>query len=246
MGDNAFKNTPNYGRIYVPSNLEGIYEGCTNWSVYATKIDAIPAEKLTVVPHNISLGTLAGNWSTYYNSAVNMQAPKGVTVYKATLSGTSLSLIPIADRIITAGQAVILKKATEGSIVFSIATATPTGDYSDNVLKGVDATTTIGTSAYADKVIYTLAGPNGNLGFYKYTGTTLGANKAFLALDAAVTNNAREFLFSFDAETTEIVNTDYSDSTDKGDGQIYDLQGRKVQQPVRGIYVKDGKKIVVK
>ena len=114
------------------------------------------------------------------------------------------------------------------------------------MLKGVDATTTIGTSAYADKVIYTLAGPNGNLGFYKYTGTTLGANKAFLALDATVTNNAREFLFSFDAETTEIVNTDYSDNTDKGDGQIYDLQGRKVQQPVRGIYVKDGKKFIVK
>ena len=49
-----------------------------------------------------------------------------------------------------------------------------------------------------------------------------------------------------EAETSEIVNTDYSDNTDEGDGQIYDLQGRKVQQPVRGIYVKDGKKIVVK
>ena len=60
-------------------------------------------------------------------------------------------------------------------------------------------------------------------------------------------SNAREFYgFDIDAETTEIVNTDYSDNTDEGDGQIYDLQGRKVQQPVRGIYVKDGKKIVVK
>jgi nucleoside-diphosphate-sugar epimerase len=53
-------------------------------------------------------------------------------------------------------------------------------------------------------------------------------------------------LFKHQYRRDVITNTDCTDNTDEGDGQIYDLQGRKVQQPVRGIYVQNGKKIVVK
>lgn len=32
----------------------------------------------------------------------------------------------------------------------------------------------------------------------------------------------------------------------KGDGYYYDLQGRKVAHPTRGIYIRNGKKYVIK
>ncbi len=241
LGDNAFKDTQNLEKIYVPSGCVDDYTGATNWSVYDSKIDAFPAEKLTVATNNILSGTFAGNWSTYYNSAVNMQAPEDVTVYKAALSGHALSLIPIADRIITAGQAVILKSESP-SIALSVVASDSEDNYDDNALQGVD----VATPQAANTTYYVLSKKGGNFGFFKLASTKkLGANKAYLTLNAG--GDSREFYgFDIDAETAEIVNTDYSDNTDEGDGQIYDLQGRKVQQPVRGIYVKDGRKIVIK
>ena len=242
LGDNAFENIPNSGRIYVPSNLEGTYEGSTNWSGYAAKIDAIPeGTKMTSSTNNISTGTFAGNWTTYYYSGANMQAPEDVTVYKAALSGHALSLIPIADRIITAGQAVILKSESP-SIALSVVASDSEDNYDDNAMQGVD----VATPQAANTTYYVLSKKGGNFGFFKLASTKkLGANKAYLTLNAG--GDSREFYgFDIEAETSEIVNTDYSDNTDEGDGQIYDLQGRKVQQSVRGIYVKDGKKFVVK
>ena len=48
----------------------------------------------------------------------------------------------------------------------------------------------------------------------------------------------------FDGETTSIstVKTD----ADKMDGEWYDLSGRRVAQPAKGIYVKNGRKVIVR
>jgi len=35
-------------------------------------------------------------------------------------------------------------------------------------------------------------------------------------------------------------------ATDEGDDTIYDLQGRRVDNPRRGIYIRNGKKVVIK
>ena len=84
-----------------------------------------------------------------------------------------------------------------------------------------------------------------SLGFYKFTGTTLGANKAFLALDAVV-NNAREFRFSLDEETTAVFDLKNKEESIKN--SWYTLDGRKLngEPKQRGIYVKNGRKIIVK
>ena len=33
---------------------------------------------------------------------------------------------------------------------------------------------------------------------------------------------------------------------DKAEGPVYDLQGRRVSNPKKGIYIKDGRKVLVK
>ena len=45
---------------------------------------------------------------------------------------------------------------------------------------------------------------------------------------------------------TAIENITEATDENKGDGYYYDLQGRRVQNPTRGIYIHNGKKIVVK
>jgi len=56
---------------------------------------------------------------------------------------------------------------------------------------------------------------------------------------------ARSFNMNFDDETMGItitVGTDYTDKTD----EMFDLQGRKVASPAKGVYILNGKKVVIK
>ena len=197
-----------------------------------------------ILTMNLNANTAGDNkWMTFYNNYANFQADENTTVYMAKLNGSSsVTLTEVTDRKVPAGKAVILKTPADVNPVMTSGCTASSADYDDNELKGVSYT----TAQDANKIYYVLSKKDDNFGFYRLKNTIdLGANKAYLAVDAGT--GAREFYgFDIDAETTEIVNTDYSDNTDEGDGQIYDLQGRKVQQPVRGIYVKNGHKFIVK
>jgi len=105
---------------------------------------------------------------------------------------------------------------------------------------GVDANTTISTSAYSDKVIYTLVNEDA-LGFYKYTGATLGANKVFLALDAAVSAGIPGFVFQFEENVTGVNSVQREQSYYTLDG--CQLNGKPTQ---KGLYIYNGKKVVIK
>ena len=76
---------------------------------------------------------------------------------------------------------------------------------------------------------------------------TLGANRAYLQVPTTfVSSNAREVNIVFEEDATGI--TDYTDYTDKPINGWYDLQGRKHdKKPVtKGLYIVNGKTIVVK
>ncbi len=68
------------------------------------------------------------------------------------------------------------------------------------------------------------------------------ANKAYLALDATANAPAR-YSFRFNGETTgvEEITDNRVQSTD-----VYDLQGRKVENPGKGLYIINGKKSFIK
>ena len=63
--------------------------------------------------------------------------------------------------------------------------------------------------------------------------------KAYLTYSGAL---APEF-FGFD-ETTDINTLNVERET--LNGEVYDLQGRRVAQPTKGLYIVNGKKVVIK
>lgn len=235
LGSSVFPYSAN---IYVPSVND--YKDVGNWSSYYSDNNdnnhLFPIS-WEVPTNQIASGSFAGYWATFYYSGANMQAPEGVTVYKATHSGSSLSLTEISDRIITAGKAVILKKATAGSITLSVAGGESAGDYSDNSLQGVDKATARETAP--EYKYYTLGYGSKGLGFYKYTGATLAANKAYIK---TAPSNASEYLFSLDGETTGV--NDVRSKKDDVRGDYYNLNGQKVPNPTKGLYIVNGKKVI--
>ncbi len=175
-------------------------------------------------------------WATYYNSAANMKADANTTVYKAAINGSSLTLTEIDDKVITAGEGVILK-STGASIAMTTSADASAADYSDNALEGVDVDTAVDGSYK-----YYVLSNEGGIGFYNYTGTTLGANKAFIKV--AVGPSRGFFAFDFSGETTGVETIEHG--TWNIEHSVYDLQGRRVANPTKGLYIVNGKKVVVK
>ena len=115
-----------------------------------------------------------------------------------------------------------------------------------NMLVGVTENTVL-NKVDGDYTNYILAKKNNKLGFYAVTdGSTLSAGKAYLPLPTAQLpsgTGARQLIMVFDDETTGIQQIQ---SDVKSNGDYYDLKGRRVSTPTRGLYIVNGKKVIIK
>ena len=94
-----------------------------------------------------------------------------------------------------------------------------------------------------DKTNYYLSGKDGT--FVSVNGNAnIGKNKAYLQLPTSIFAGTRTIGVSFDDEdgTTAIRETKQS----REDGAYYTLQGQRVQNPGKGLYIRNGKVVVIK
>ena len=205
------------------------------------KTFTMPSSNVTVsaefelAPINVTAneGATGEYWATFYSNASNYQASAGTQVFKVSLSGTDITMTEITDGIVKSGQGVVLKNSS-ASITMTSTTSESSDDYSGNSLIGTMTSITNPGNAYV------LNKDSQGVGFYKLSASgTIDANKAYLTYSAS----ARDF-FGFD-ETTGISEKVIVNS-EKFDGEWYDLGGRRIAQPTKGIYIINGKKIVIK
>ena len=96
-----------------------------------------------------------------------------------------------------------------------------------------------------DKTNYYLSGKDGT--FVSVNGSAnIGKNKAYLQLPTSVFGGTRSIGISYDDEdgTTSIKNLTPAHS--EGGGAWYTLQGQRVAKPGKGLYIHNGKKVVIK
>ena len=170
-------------------------------------------------------------WSTYYDGAKSSIADANTTVYTGKVNGDKIDLTEIVDKTIPAGNAVILK-STAANVTLTKTSAT--GTLANNDLKGVDV-------AMVKNNVYCLNKKGTVVGFYKFTGD-VPAHRAYIeSLSSA------PMLGFDDGGTTEIMTLNIEHGT-LNNGSWYTLDGRQLNaQPTRkGIYVRNGKKFIVK
>ncbi len=80
--------------------------------------------------------------------------------------------------------------------------------------------------------------------FCLYTGTSIPAGKAYLP-KSEVPASASELNLDFNGETTGISTVDSSKKSFL-DGDFYNLAGQRVAQPTKGLYIVNGRKVVIK
>lgn len=186
-----------------------------------------------------SISVSGAGYRTYCSeNALDFSAVEGLTAYKATITDNKVSFIEVEQ--VPAGQGVLLKGAADTYEVPVIASA---AELEDNKFIGVTEETTIDTDPANG--IFVLMNPEGGqgVGFYKTTGSTftLGAHTAYLP---ALGANARSFIgFDFDNTTTAIEGVA---TVENRDGEVYNLQGQRVVKAQKGLYIVNGKKMVIK
>ena len=246
---NMFRNCGALTAIYVGdgwsvdkvTSSSNMFDGCTslpNWDesvdkTHANKGDDGYLNKIKVTAHE---GATDEYWATFYNEDRNFIAPTDTKVFKVELkSGGQLTMHEIEDKIVNAYLPVVLK-ATGENIVMTV-TESATSNTEPTSMSGWAGPE--GLEADGNMYVLNYTTTNG-AGFYKLAdGNTISAGKAFLYCSDVLL--AREF-FGFD-EATGIESVSLNDGEN---GEVYDLQGRRVAQPGKGLYIVSGKKYIKK
>ena len=213
-----------------------IYSGNSGINLYAIYLTPVTDEEVV----NVEIGS--AEYATLYYSDKAFKFPANVTAsYISAVSENGLiemEAIGNEERIIPAGTGVILQ-GKPNKYEFTVVNVNMTAP-DDNLLKGTDeAAETTGGDKY-----YKLTVKNDVVGFYygaeDGAAFTNGAHKAYLAVTGAA---AKYYVFNGEATGINAV-----EKAIAADGAIYNLQGVRVDahNMVKGIYVVNGKKVVIK
>ena len=232
-----------------------------------TEIPAVGSEGSTETIKVSSAGQVP-----YYNTSSldfsNLDA-QGVKAYTATGYDYNSGTIWLTRVKQVPAETGILIMAPQGE--YPVPTASVASVYA-NMFKGTLTGTTIQTHetiAGEDYINYYLSSGDAGVGFYKVTkegGVAIGANRCYLPIknkEAAGTRSANSDLnqIAFQ-EADEVIGiplfrgidgdedgtTNLTPALSKGEreGEWYTLQGQRVAKPGKGLYIRNGKVVVIK
>lgn len=207
------------------SSWNAANSGLNNWTI----------TKVTTIPVTISEAKYA---TLELPFAVTL--PEGLKAYKGTTDEENyLSLTEITGSI-PANEPVILT-GEAATYTLTISSSTDAAS-TDNVLSGTLTPATL----TSDNTAYILKNGTSGVGLYKVTSTsdlTIPANKAYLLETSGSSQSMKGFRFD-DGTTTGIHS---AATTNDAADEFYDLNGRRVLFPIKGVYVKgNGQKVYIK
>lgn len=173
-------------------------------------------------------------YTTYCNANKNIDF-EGTGVKAYTVSNVAANSVTLTE--VTkapAGTPLLLKADAAGTYALNVTNAADA--VGTNYLLVSDGTVTGGAGIYA------LANKTDGVGFYLVKNTvTIPVGKCYLNTGAITTKEFYPFDFDDATAITEVNGEDV-----KVNGAVYDLSGRQVQKPSKGIYLINGKKVAIK
>ena len=229
-----FYNAPiSNATLYVPVGSKAAYEAADYWKNFGTIVEM--CSNITI--GSAGMGTFCSTHPLDFSGTDDIKAYI-VSAFKPSTG--EVTLTRITD--VPANTGIVVKGDANNYTIPWGAGETVVA----NLLVGVTEDTQL-NKVDGDYTNYILAKKNNKLGFYAVSdGSTLSAGKAYLPLPTAQlpsVTGARQLTMVFDDETTGIQQIQ---SDVKSNGDYYDLQGRRVSTPTRGLYIVNGKKVVIK
>ena len=195
--------------------------------------DTEPVSKTFIVKQYLDSNFEEGiNYKTLCLHDFSLNVPAGLKAYLVTgVSGQNVTTQE--TDIIPQNVPVLLEKTGDAAEGFSAETYSGTlGDYSSNKLKFVSLET--GETASGDKYVLYMNE------FVKATGT-IPPGKCYLDLNGVAPTRG---MYGIGGDGSTGIQGIGREATENG--QWYDLQGRRIQQPTKaGIYIVNGKKVII-
>ena len=188
--------------------------------------------------HEINLTFSSAGYLTWVATAdIDFTQTTGVTAYKITEATPKKITMVEVDKV-KAGEAVMLK----GSGTVQLTRTTGAEAFTDNKMQPCTdgSVTGNGVGGVTNTDVYVLGNGKNGLGFYMLKGT-LQAGKGYLRVTEEA-GNAKQNFIAFE-ETTGVNTVRVNDDSDAA---VYNLQGIRVVNPQKGVYVKNGRKFIVK
>ena len=197
--------------------------------VYLDEIKLVNVEKQAVTVTTAEYATYCGNFDLDFTST-------GITAFTATDNDETVKLNVIENGQVPAGNPVVLYKAGGGTVDVPVIASAAAITVSNDLW--------VSDGTAANDNMYVLAEKTNGVGFYLWNndgGNAIPEGKIYL--QATSTSTARSFLGFEEGNTTSI---DVRSKMEDVRGEVYNLNGQRVAQPTKGLYIVNGKKVVVK
>ena len=193
------------------------------------------SEYCTSIPTTVTKDVTSFGWASYV-APYDVEFPAGrAYVVTAAEVGSAITKAEVTQ--VPAGTPVLLKD--EGTVTATVLATTPAAP-ATNMLSVCDGTIAAGKYAY---VLAKKDKTNNIAGFMQWTGDAADlTNRVVMLLDEAA--EAPSFI-PLDGETTGINTVNGSGFMVNG-SEVYNLNGQRVAQPTKGLYIVNGRKVVIK
>lgn len=179
----------------------------------------------------------AGGMGTFC-SATSCKAPEGLNVYTASVSDNTVTLNKVSDGIIPAGEGVVL--GGEASKTYYMTPCEAEKKLEGNSLKGTLERTLI-ENDYSFVLVYD---QTEDVSYFKnfQNGAYIPVGKAYLEIPTAVQGAQLKVVINNGG--TNGINSFNAYGNDNG--AYFTISGQKTMKPQRGLYIHNGKKIIIK
>ena len=201
------------------------------------RVDDITLLEGILVPASVTSYKWATFSSDYALDFTNVTDVEAYIVKGA--NGTAIDIDKVTGTV-AAGTGLVLYSETAGT--YNIPAADEGTDYSstNKLIAVTEDNTTIGVPTAGTNYVLAVQDGKAVFAYIANVEATLNKGKAYLHLDGAP---AAPYLSFEGGETTGIVNVNRETITNN---QYYTLDGRRVENPSNGVYIVNGKKVVIK
>ena len=207
--------------------------------------------ELTEITTSLPITLNDGGDENYYATLClpcDVTISEGTTAYTLSISGSWAVPTAVTSNQVPAGTPVLLK-GTSATATATINTGVSFGSAIGNALTGtyaaIDISSTKGSDYYLGRYRETDSDPY-VVGFYHWDQNVLSGFRAYLTNATVSGSLVKGFAINWGGETG-VESIEHSPLTiDHEAGAMFDLSGRRVSKAQKGLYIQNGKKVMVK
>ena len=207
--------------------------------VYIVRTGDLPATE-NIIVSDAGYATYVSNYNLDFTSATTK-------AYKVNVASPGVATMTQVDQVPAKTPVLLYKEGGNGEGEnITISSSAMTAVEGNDLVAGPVATLASTDGDYKNMILNNVGG---KIGFYFANGQTVAANRAYLHIASTLAPDASEsrmVMVFADDEATAVF--DLNDKSEMINDKWYDLQGRRVDgsRLNSGIYIKNGKKMVVK